>query len=147
MTNMYCMRTRQTDLGICDNLCSIPRARRWWASSSSLPFLFRGGHGAWQQFLAIATEWVWTVLHMSVDPAKTILRCSDSQQSTTRLEMLRFICIYRKVWARRTASTYIEGTGSSTSSSLLPCSCRADSSESGGVGSKRGTQRRRPHSS
>ena len=89
-------------------------------------FLFRGGRGAWRQFLAVAAEWVWTVLHMSVDPAETILRCSDSQQfvikttfwfdilaSTTRLEAPRFINIYRKLWSRRGAGAYIEGASSS----------------------------------
>ena len=82
-------------------------------------FLFRGGHGAWQHFLAVAADWVWNVLHTGVDPAETILRCSDSQQfvikttfwfdilaSTTRLEPPRFIAVYRKLWQQ---GAYIEG--------------------------------------
>ena len=86
-------------------------------------FLFRGGHGAWQHFLAVAADWVWNVLHTGVDPADIILRCSDSQQfvikttfwfdilaSTTRLEPPRFIAVYRKLWRR---SAYIIEGGAS----------------------------------
>lgn len=75
-------------------------------------FLFRGGRGAWQHFLAVAAEWVWNVLNTGADPAETILRCSDSQQfvikttfwfdilaSTTRLEPPRFLLFYRKLWS------------------------------------------------
>jgi hypothetical protein len=116
-------------------------------------FLFRGGRGAWRQFLAVAAEWVWTVLHMSVDPAETILRCSDSQQfvikttfwfdilaSTTRLETPRFIGIYRKLWSRGRGAggAYIEGTSASSSS----CCCgRAGSGggAGGGCGAESGS--------
>jgi len=107
-------------------------------------FLFRGGRGAWRQFLAVAAEWVWTVLHMSVDPAETILRCSDSQQfvikttfwfdilaSTTRLETPRFIGIYRKLWSHRGAGAYIEGTSSS--------SCCCGTGGGGGCGAESGS--------
>lgn len=86
-------------------------------------FLFRGGHGAWQYFLAVATEWVWKVLNTGADPAETILRCSDSQQfvikttfwfdilaSTTRLQPPRFIQFYRKLWSSSERGAYIEGT-------------------------------------
>jgi hypothetical protein len=99
-------------------------------------FLFRGGHGAWQHFLAVAADWVWNVLqHAAVDPAETILRCSDSQQfvikttfwfdilaSTTRLEPPRFIAFYRKLWSSQ-RSAYIEGNstgGSGSRSQQLP---------------------------
>jgi hypothetical protein len=84
-------------------------------------FLFRGGCGAWQHFLAVATEWVWNVLHTGADPAETILRCSDSQQfvikttfwfdilaSTTRLQPPRFLHIYRKLWSSSERGAYIE---------------------------------------
>jgi len=84
-------------------------------------FLFKGGRGAWQQFLAVAAEWVWNVFNQTgADPAETILRCTDSQQfvikttfwfdilaSTTRLEPPRFINIYRRLWSRR-RDAYIE---------------------------------------
>jgi C6 transcription factor Pro1 len=86
-------------------------------------FLFRGGRGAWQHFLAVATEWVWNVLNTGADPAETILRCSDSQQfvikttfwfdilaSTTRLEPPRFLIFYRKLWSSSERGAYIEGT-------------------------------------
>jgi hypothetical protein len=86
-------------------------------------FLFRGGRGAWQHFLAVATEWVWNVLNTGADPAETILRCSDSQQfvikttfwfdilaSTTRLEPPRFLMFYRKLWSSSERGAYIEGT-------------------------------------
>ena len=85
-------------------------------------FLFRGGRGAWQHFLAVATEWVWNVLNTGADPAETILRCSDSQQfvikttfwfdilaSTTRLEPPRFLMFYRKLWSSERGA-YIEST-------------------------------------
>jgi hypothetical protein len=85
-------------------------------------FLFRGGRGAWQHFLAVATEWVWNVLNTGADPAETILRCSDSQQfvikttfwfdilaSTTRLEPPRFLIFYRKLWSSERGA-YIEST-------------------------------------
>src|SRR6266850_164069 len=99
-------------------------------------FLFRGGRGAWQQFLAVAAEWVWNVLNSSADPAEAIRRCSDSQQfvikttfwfdilaSTTRLEPPRFISIYRKLWAPRSAGAYIETAagGTSCGSSCYAC--------------------------
>jgi hypothetical protein len=90
-------------------------------------FLFRGGRGAWQQFLAVAAEWVWTVFNSTVDPVETIRRCSESQQfvikttfwfdilaSTTRLEPPRFINIYRKLWSPRSAGAYIETAGSTS---------------------------------
>jgi len=102
-------------------------------------FLFRGGHGAWQHFLAVATEWVWNVLNTGTDPAETILRCSDSQQfvikttfwfdilaSTTRLEPPRFLIFYRKLWSsERERGAYIEGgnpaaTGSTAASGHQP---------------------------
>jgi hypothetical protein len=86
-------------------------------------FLFRGGRGAWQHFLAVATEWVWNVLNTGADPAETILRCSDSQQfvikttfwfdilaSTTRLEPPRFLHFYRKLWSTSERGAYIEAT-------------------------------------
>ncbi|KAI0303578.1 hypothetical protein B0F90DRAFT_1707070, partial [Multifurca ochricompacta] len=85
-------------------------------------FLFRGGRGAWQEFLSVAADWVWNVLHMGPDPAETILRCTDSQQfvikttfwfdilaSTTRLQPPRFLNVYRKLWSSRRGA-YIEGT-------------------------------------
>lgn len=84
-------------------------------------FLFRGGRGAWQHFLAVATEWVWNVLNTGADPTETILRCSDSQQfvikttfwfdilaSTTRLEPPRFLHFYRKLWSSSERGAYIE---------------------------------------
>ena len=99
-------------------------------------FLFRGGRGAWQHFLAVATEWVWNVLTTGADPAETILRCSDSQQfvikttfwfdilaSTTRLEPPRFLHFYRKLWSASERGAYIEattnpgGSGGATSAS------------------------------
>jgi hypothetical protein len=121
-------------------------------------FLFRGGRGAWRQFLAVAAEWVWTVLHTSVDPAETILRCSDSQQfvikttfwfdilaSTTRLETPRFIGIYRKLWSRRAAAAgayiVVEGgaaaatdrpSAESSSSSTMSCPCGIEGCAGGG---------------
>ena len=83
-------------------------------------FLFSGGRGAWQHFLAVAAEWVWNVLSTGADPAETILRCSDSQQfvikttfwfdilaSTTRLESPRFLMVYRKLWSSERGA-YIE---------------------------------------
>jgi len=42
--------------------------------------LFLSGHGAWQHFLAVTTEWVWNLLNTGTDPAETILQCSDMQQ-------------------------------------------------------------------
>jgi hypothetical protein len=87
-------------------------------------FLFRGGRGAWQHFLAVATEWVWNVLSTGADPAETILRCSDSQQfvikttfwfdilaSTTRLEPPRFLMFYRQLWSSSERGAHIESTG------------------------------------
>ena len=90
-------------------------------------FLFRGGRGAWQEFLSVAADWVWAVLHGGGDPAETIMRCSDSQQfiikttfwfdilaSTTRLQPPRFLDIYRALWS---SSAYIEvATGGGSSS-------------------------------
>ncbi|KAH9055219.1 fungal-specific transcription factor domain-containing protein [Lactarius vividus] len=86
-------------------------------------FLFRGGRGAWQEFLSVAADWVWNVLHAGGDPAETIMRCSDSQQfiikttfwfdilaSTTRLQTPRFLSIYRKFWSSRRGA-YIEANG------------------------------------
>ena len=86
-------------------------------------FLFLGGRGAWQHFLAVATEWVWNVLNTGADPAETILRCSDTQQfvikttfwfdilaSTTRLEPPRFLIFYRKLWSSERGA-YIESSG------------------------------------
>ncbi|KAI9463212.1 fungal-specific transcription factor domain-containing protein [Lactarius psammicola] len=85
-------------------------------------FLFRGGRGAWQEFLSVAADWVWNVLHAGGDPAETIVRCSDSQQfiikttfwfdilaSTTRLQSPRFLAIYRELWSSRRGA-YIEGS-------------------------------------
>jgi C6 transcription factor Pro1 len=99
-------------------------------------FLFRGGRGAWQQFLAVAAEWVWNVLNSSADPAEAIRRCSDSQQfvikttfwfdilaSTTRLEPPRFIGIYRKLWAPRSAGAYIETAAAGGTSSCYAACC------------------------
>jgi hypothetical protein len=111
-------------------------------------FLFRGGRGAWQQFLAVAAEWVWNVLNSSVDPADAIHRCSDSQQfvikttfwfdilaSTTRLEPPRFISIYRKLWAPRSAGAYIEAAaGTSCGSSCFACCGSGCCSGHGGGG-------------
>ncbi|KAF8270551.1 fungal-specific transcription factor domain-containing protein [Lactarius quietus] len=84
-------------------------------------FLFRGGRGAWQEFLSVAADWVWTVLHSGGGPAETIMRCTDSQQfiikttfwfdilaSTTRLQSPRFLAIYRELWSSRRGA-YIEG--------------------------------------
>ena len=84
-------------------------------------FLFRGGRGAWQEFLSVAADWVWNVLHAGGSPTETILRCSDSQQfiikttfwfdilaSTTRLQSPRFLPVYRELWSSNGA--YIEGT-------------------------------------
>jgi hypothetical protein len=84
-------------------------------------FLFRGGRGAWQEFLSVAADWVWNVLHAGENPEETILRCSDSQQfiikttfwfdilaSTTRLQSPRFLTIYRDLWSIRRGA-YIEG--------------------------------------
>ncbi|KAI0288799.1 fungal-specific transcription factor domain-containing protein [Russula brevipes] len=89
-------------------------------------FLFQGGRGAWEHFLAVAAAWVWNVLDTGEDPNGTILRCSDSQQfvikttfwfdilaSTTRLEPPRFLEFYRKLWAPQHA--YIEGVAGSSS--------------------------------
>jgi len=85
-------------------------------------FLFRGGRGAWQEFLSVAADWVWNVLHAGGGPAETIMRCSDSQQfiikttfwfdilaSTTRLQSPRFLAIYRELWSSRRGA-YIEGS-------------------------------------
>ena len=36
-------------------------------------FLFRGGRGAWQQFLSVAADWVWNLLHVGADPGEIIL--------------------------------------------------------------------------
>jgi len=127
---------------ICDNLRTSVGGYTEGEAMAGLfvvsAFLFRGGRGAWQQFLAVAADWVWTVLHMSVDPAETILHCSDSQQfvikttfwfdilaSTTRLEPPRFIHVYRKLWTPRSAA-YIEGAAVSASSSSPPCCCSVE---------------------
>src|SRR6266851_920526 len=128
---------------ICDNLRTSVGGYTEGEAMAGLfvvsAFLFRGGRGAWQQFLAVAADWVWTVLHMSVDPAETILHCSDSQQfvikttfwfdilaSTTRLEPPRFIHVYRKLWTPRSAA-YIEGAAvSASSSSSPPCCCSVE---------------------
>jgi hypothetical protein len=85
-------------------------------------FLFRGGRGAWQEFLSVAADWVWNVLHAGGDPAEIIMRCSDSQQfiikttfwfdilaSTTRLQTPRFLDTYRELWSSRRGA-YIEVT-------------------------------------
>jgi hypothetical protein len=96
-------------------------------------FLFRGGRGAWQHFLTVAADWVWNVLHhAALDPAETILRCSDSQQfvikttfwfdilaSTTRLEPPRFIAFYRKLWSSQRGA-YIEGSSGGSRPQQLP---------------------------
>ncbi|KAH9995653.1 fungal-specific transcription factor domain-containing protein [Russula compacta] len=120
---------RKTYSQICDNLRTS--AAGGYTEGEAMAglfvvsaFLFRGGHGAWHQFLSVAAEWVWTVLHTGVDAAETILRCSDSQQfvikttfwfdilaSTTHLEPPRFLDIYRKLWSPRRGA-YIEGTSS-----------------------------------
>jgi hypothetical protein len=84
-------------------------------------FLFRGGRGAWQEFLSVAADWVWNVLHSGGSPAETIMHCSDSQQfiikttfwfdilaSTTRLQSPRFLATYRELWSSRRGA-YIEG--------------------------------------
>ena len=84
-------------------------------------FLFRGGRGAWQEFLSVSADWVWNVLHRGDDPAEIILHCSDAQQfiikttfwfdilaSTTRLQPPRFLHVYRKLWQPRRGA-YIEG--------------------------------------
>ena len=82
-------------------------------------FLFRGGRGAWQDFLSVAADWVWNVLNRGAHPASIISVCSDAQQfiikttfwfdilaSTTRLQPPRFLEIYRKLWSHSAA--YIE---------------------------------------
>jgi C6 transcription factor Pro1 len=85
-------------------------------------FLFRGGLGAWQEFLAVAADWVYKFLNRRADnPADIILMCTDAQQfiikttfwfdilaSTTRLQPPRFLEIYRKLWS---PSQYVEGVG------------------------------------
>jgi len=86
-------------------------------------FLFLGEH-AWQHFLAIATEWVWNILNTGVDPAETILWCSDMQQfvikttfwfdiltSTIRLEPPRFLIFCRKLWSLERGAYIKGGTG------------------------------------
>jgi hypothetical protein len=91
-------------------------------------FLFQGGRGAWEHFLAVAATWVWKVLDTGEDPNETIMRCSDSQQfvikttfwfdilaSTTRLEPPRFLEFYRKLWAPQ-PHAYIEGVAGGSSS-------------------------------
>lgn len=96
-------------------------------------FLFRGGRGAWQEFLSVAAEWVWSVLHAGGDPAETIMRCSDSQQfiikttfwfdilaSTTRLQAPRFLAIYRELWSSRRGA-YIEGNSPLSMMSVMGC--------------------------
>ncbi|KAH9052991.1 fungal-specific transcription factor domain-containing protein [Lactarius deliciosus] len=100
-------------------------------------FLFRGGRGAWQEFLSVAADWVWNVLHAGGEPAETIMRCSASQQfiikttfwfdilaSTTRLQTPRFLSIYRELWSSRRGA-YIESGGarqlSMMSISALAC--------------------------
>jgi hypothetical protein len=118
---------------ICDNLNLCTSAQGGYTEGEAMAglfvvsaFLFRGGHGAWQHFLAVAADWVWNVLHTGVDPASTILRCSDSQQfvikttfwfdilaSTTRLEPPRFLNVYRKLWSSQRGA-YIEGSGGSS---------------------------------
>ncbi|KAI9460745.1 fungal-specific transcription factor domain-containing protein [Russula earlei] len=117
---------RRTYKRICDNLRSS--AAEGYTEGEAMAglfvvsaFLFKGGRGAWQQFLAVAAEWVWTVFNQTAaDPAETIMRCTDSQQfvikttfwfdilaSTTRLEPPRFLNIYRRLWSPRRAA-YID---------------------------------------
>ncbi|KAI0264351.1 fungal-specific transcription factor domain-containing protein [Gloeopeniophorella convolvens] len=94
-------------------------------------FLFRGGRGAWQQFLSVAADWVWMMLHNGNDPGEIILNCTDSQQfiikttfwfdilaSTTRLQPPRFLNVYRTLWSPR-RSAYIEGTPAAPALSML----------------------------
>ncbi|KAH8987117.1 fungal-specific transcription factor domain-containing protein [Lactarius hatsudake] len=98
-------------------------------------FLFRGGRGAWQEFLSVAADWVWNVLHAGGEPAETIMRCSDSQQfiikttfwfdilaSTTRLQTPRFLSIYRELWSSRRGA-YIESGGARQLSMMSVMGC------------------------
>ncbi|KAH9030561.1 fungal-specific transcription factor domain-containing protein [Lactarius hengduanensis] len=98
-------------------------------------FLFRGGRGAWQEFLSVAADWVWNVLHAGGEPAETILRCSDSQQfiikttfwfdilaSTTRLQTPRFLSVYRELWSSRRGA-YIENGGARQLSMMSVMGC------------------------
>ncbi|KAH9963088.1 fungal-specific transcription factor domain-containing protein [Lactifluus volemus] len=94
-------------------------------------FLFRGGRGAWQDFLSVAADWVWNVLlNRGVDPASIILVCSDAQQfiikttfwfdilaSTTRLQPPRFLEIYRKLWSHGSGLDDANPSSSSSASS------------------------------
>ncbi|KAI0255154.1 fungal-specific transcription factor domain-containing protein [Lactifluus subvellereus] len=90
-------------------------------------FLFRGGRGAWQEFLSVSADWVWNVLHRGGDPAEIILHCSDAQQfiikttfwfdilaSTTRLQPPRFLNFYRELWSPRRGA-YIDGAAAGPS--------------------------------
>lgn len=96
-------------------------------------FLFRGGRGAWQEFLSVAADWVWNVLHSGGSPAETIMHCSDSQQfiikttfwfdilaSTTRLQSPRFLATYRELWSSRRGA-YIEGSSRPQQPQQQPC--------------------------
>lgn len=98
-------------------------------------FLFRGGRGAWQEFLSVAADWVWNVLHAGGEPAETIMRCSDSQQfiikttfwfdilaSTTRLQTPRFLSVYRELWSSRRGA-YIESGGARQLSMMSVMGC------------------------
>jgi C6 transcription factor Pro1 len=84
-------------------------------------FLFRGGRGAWAQFLNVATQWVQTVLEFSKDPADALLTVSDSQRfiikttfwfdilaATTNVNSPpRFLATYRQLWGPGSRSAYI----------------------------------------
>jgi C6 transcription factor Pro1 len=112
-------------------------------------FLFRGGLGAWQDFLSVAADWVFKFLNRRADnPADIILKCTDAQQfiikttfwfdilaSTTRLQPPRFLEIYRKLWSR---NPYVEGAGvgadantTATTSSVVVGSSSSSSSRAG----------------
>ncbi|KAI0027272.1 fungal-specific transcription factor domain-containing protein [Vararia minispora EC-137] len=83
-------------------------------------FLFRGGRGAWAQFLNVATEWVAAMLSMADDPANVLMGVSPSQRfiikttfwfdilaATTRGEPPRFLQAYRLLWGLNARGAFI----------------------------------------
>ncbi|TFY56798.1 hypothetical protein EVG20_g8787, partial [Dentipellis fragilis] len=84
-------------------------------------FLFRGGRGAWSQFLTIASDWVDATLQNCRDVAEFLLTCTESQRfiikttfwfdilaATTRMQPPRFLIFYRLLWGRQSA--HIDGS-------------------------------------
>ncbi|KAA1467751.1 hypothetical protein DENSPDRAFT_769670 [Dentipellis sp. KUC8613] len=84
-------------------------------------FLFRGGRGAWSQFLTIASDWVDATLQNCRDVGEFLLTCTESQRfiikttfwfdilaATTRMQPPRFLIYYRLLWGRQSA--HIDGS-------------------------------------